>query len=197
MPDTIDTPMSRQTSLPKNSLPSVLPHGRYIRTALLWLTLICAGNVHAEVYQNTDTWVAERLQLDTAPAPQILWVTPDVRVQVTRILGHAPRIARYRYWRAGERTLWVLDEVGKTEDITFGFDIDSDQIQHSKVLAFRETRGWEIRAPWFTRQFDGARLTPELQLSQSVHVITGATLSVDAFRRSARLALYLHQQVTS
>jgi len=172
---------------------------RRVTRCYLFATLLCAcfgGPVaHAEVYQTTEAWLAERLQ--TVPSPVVLWLTPELRKQVTKILGHVPRTARYRYWRSDERTLWVLDEVGRTEDITFGFDIAAGQISHSKVLAFRETRGWEIRAPWFTRQFDGARLTPELQLSQSVNAITGATLSVDAFRRSARLALFLHQHVTA
>lgn len=201
--DTIHILMTSQTSTYRFSYSCVVLDRRYgrsllgVRYALLWLALLWAGSGHAESYQSTEAWVAERLQTDGAPTPQILWLTPALRAQVAEILGHAPRTARYRYWRAGGRTLWVLDEVGKTEDITFAFDIENGHIQHSKVLAFRETRGWEIRAPWFTRQFNGAHLTPELQLSQSINVITGATLSVDAFRRSARLALFLHQQVTS
>ena len=69
--------------------------------------------------------------------------------------------------------------------------IQNQQIEQSKVLVFRESRGWEIKFPSFAQQFLGARLTDKLQLDRKVDGITGATLSVNAYERLARLALVL------
>ncbi len=71
------------------------------------------------------------------------------------------------------------------------------RIERVEVLAFRESRGWEIRYPFFTSQFSGLTLAPDGYLSQSVDGITGATLSVRAVERVARLALWLDAQVRS
>ena len=61
-------------------------------------------------------------------------------------------------------------------------------------MIFRESRGWEVSYPFFTEQFQGIILTPEYELEQPIDGITGATLSVRALEKLARLSLYLHQQ---
>jgi hypothetical protein len=63
-----------------------------------------------------------------------------------------------------------------------------------RVLEFRESRGWEVRYPFFTDQFGGIGLRPDLQLDRPIDGISGATLSVRALKKLARLALYLTQQ---
>ena len=62
-----------------------------------------------------------------------------------------------------------------------------------RVLIYRESRGWEVKYPAFTDQFRGARLTSDGKLDQSIDGISGATLSVHALTRLARLALLLDQ----
>ena len=63
------------------------------------------------------------------------------------------------------------------------------------VLQFRESRGWEIRYPFFTQQFDGVRLDKNDKLNERIDGITGATLSVRAATRSANLALVLSEYI--
>jgi Na+-translocating ferredoxin:NAD+ oxidoreductase RnfG subunit len=63
-------------------------------------------------------------------------------------------------------------------------------------LAFRESRGWEIRYPFFTKQFDQVSLTQKQKLNKTIDNITGATLSVRAVRKLAQLALIYHARVT-
>ena len=58
-------------------------------------------------------------------------------------------------------------------------------------MAFRESRGWEIRHDFFTAQYRGLGLAADGALSREVDGITGATLSVRAVNRAARLALWL------
>ena len=64
-----------------------------------------------------------------------------------------------------------------------------------KVLVFRESRGWEVRYPFFTEQFADASLKAETKLDRKIDGISGATLSVDALIKLARLALFLDQYI--
>ena len=87
-----------------------------------------------------------------------------------------------------------MEEIGKERPITIGVVVVDDTIQSVSVLAFLESRGWEVRYPFFTDQFSGARLDETQQLSSHIDGITGATLSVRAVTNVARLALYLAEQ---
>jgi hypothetical protein len=59
------------------------------------------------------------------------------------------------------------------------------------VLVYRESRGQEVRQSSFLKQFKSARLAKGDQLDRDIDGIVGATLSVGAMERMARLALFL------
>lgn len=124
------------------------------------------------------------------PKARMIWLTRARRLQITKILGHKPNRLRIRYWKRNQRTAWILDEIGKEKPITTGIVINKGRIELMKVLIFRETRGWEVRYPFFTNQFKGN------SLNNFSHIdgISGATLSVRALKKLAKLSLYLHQQ---
>ncbi len=129
---------------------------------------------------------------DTLPAPQALFLAADVRARVERVLGHRTPLLRVRYWRRGARTVWILDEIGKEQPITTGIQIDGGRINQVRVLKYRESRGAEVQRESFTAQFREARLSGEDMLDRRIDGITGATLSVRALTRQARMALILH-----
>ena len=79
--------------------------------------------------------------------------------------------------------------------ITIGVVVAEGKIEQVKILAYRESRGGEVRYPAYTRQYLGASLTNKNNLDQSIDGITGATLSVWAVNKVAALALYYHGQV--
>ncbi|ACR12107.1 FMN-binding [Teredinibacter turnerae T7901] len=129
------------------------------------------------------------------PQAKTLWLTADLRAQISRDLNYDFHQMRVRYWRSGVRSAWILEEVGKEQPITLGVVIDGDAIDELRVLAYRESRGGEIQQGYFTRQFHGAVLEGEgrkARLSNSIDGITGATLSVRAAQKVAKLALFLH-----
>lgn len=130
------------------------------------------------------------------PQSAMLWLTPPVKQRAAAILGHEYPGLRVKYWQAGARTAWVLDEVGKEQPITVGVVVEQGRILQLQVLAFRESRGGEVRQGFFTRQFRSAALGPGDRLDRPIDGITGATLSVSAVSRVARLALALHDEVT-
>jgi hypothetical protein len=165
------------------------------------LVLILASSVliHAVnargVYQEPPAFIAEAFAGDP-PAPQKLWITKELKSTATEILGHAPEALRVSYWRRDGRTVWVLDEIGKEQPITAGFVIENGLVAAVRVLIFRESRGWEIRHPFFTDQFAGIMLDHKNLLNKKIDGISGATLSVNAIAKLTRLALLFHQQVT-
>ncbi|NIR61870.1 MAG: FMN-binding protein [Gammaproteobacteria bacterium] len=155
---------------------------------------LCAPPAAAEVYQAPETFLEEVFG-GRVPEARAVWLTGEVRATAERILGHKPRALRVRYWRRGARSAWVLEEIGKSEPITVGIAIEAGAIERIEVLVFRESRGYEVRHPFFTEQFEGATLTGEHELSRPIDGISGATLSVRALKKLARLALYLDGRV--
>lgn len=162
-----------------------------LRRCLLIWAMLAAIPAHAleEVYQVPERFVAEAFG-GSAPKPRILWLTKDVAAVANRILGHAPPNLRQRYWSDGGRSVWVLEEIGKEEPITAGFIVENGRIAQAHVLVYRESRGAEIHYPAFLKQYQGAVLTADERLDRSIDGISGATLSVRAMGRMARLALY-------
>ncbi|HUL93941.1 MAG TPA: FMN-binding protein [Burkholderiales bacterium] len=156
--------------------------------ALFMLVLGAAsGYVRGEVYQEPDTFVAE--VFGSKPAPKVLWLTKDIQAQAGAILGHPPAQLRQRYWNEGRKSVWILEETGREELITAGFVVVDGHIDHVRVLVYRESRGQEVRQSSFLRQFKDAKLVRDNRLDRDIDGIVGATLSVGALERMARLAL--------
>ncbi|MAZ89342.1 MAG: FMN-binding protein [Cellvibrionaceae bacterium] len=126
---------------------------------------------------------------------QTLWVTGEQRASMEAILDHSFRSLRVRYWGKGQRTTWVFEEIGKELPITFGVIVEHDSIVEIVVMEYRESRGGEVRYPFFTQQFKGLGLNhgDNYGLNSSIDGITGATLSVRAMKKIATLALFCHQ----
>lgn len=162
---------------------------------LVFFILLAGTNLSVAkgVYQTQADFLINVFAGDT-PKPKMIWLTGDLRKAATDILQHKPARLRVRYWANAEQSAWVLEEIGKEQPITVGIVIRGGEISLLRVLTFRESRGDEVRHDFFTRQFLQAKLNNDLQLSQSVDGISGATLSVRALQKLARLALYLDQQ---
>jgi len=151
---------------------------------------LCAAVVpaRADVYQEPDAFIAE--VFGSKPAPKVLWLTKEIQAQAGAILGHPPAQLRQRYWSDAHRSVWILEEIGKEELITAGFVVADGHIDHVRVLVYRESRGGEVRYPAFLKQFKEAKLAQGDRLDRQIDGISGATLSVGATERMARLALF-------
>lgn len=170
---------------------------------LFKLSLVClaillsllSGNSFAKgTYQLPEEFISEAFK-QQPPEPEVSWIKGDLAKQIETILQHKYKGKRTRYWKKAERSVWVLEEVGKKKLITVGIIIDKNKISQIKVLVFRETRGWEVRYPFFTKQFDQLTLKNDNTLSKTIDGISGATLSVRALRKLARIALLLNNNI--
>jgi hypothetical protein len=157
---------------------------------LLLLASLALTSAQAAVYQEPSDFVSESFQ-GNPPAPKVLWLNQSLRDQVAQVLGHPPNGMRMRYWQDATRTVWVMDEIGKELPITTGIVVSKGSIERLRVLVFRESRGWEVRHDFFTEQFHGVEMTGDGNLDKHIDGISGATLSVRAVQKLARVALML------
>lgn len=164
--------------------------------ALFLLLLLCSVTVVEArgVYQEPSDFVAEAFDGE-APSIKRVWLSGELGETYREVMQEAPRQLRQRYWQRGERSVWILEAIGKEHPITAGFIVEQGKLQLARVLAFRESRGWEIRYPFFTDQFRHVGLGEGQQLDSNIDSITGATLSVQAMRNMARMALILAARV--
>ena len=150
------------------------------------------------VYQEPAEFVNEVFD-NAPPKADVLWPSASLKKQLADILDHKYQGLRIRYWlqssKAGRKTVWILDEIGKEKPITTGIVVNNGRIELVKVLVFRESRGWEVRHDFFTEQFKQAGLNKDHRLDQAIDNISGATLSVRAVEKLARIALLLDQQI--
>ena len=168
----------------KKSLPALL-------AGFLCFGVILAAQ--AENYLSSEEFLNQVFD-NAPPEAKTFWVTGERKKLTAKILQHPPSKLRQRYWQQGERSAWIMDEIGKEKPITIGVHIKENQIMSLKVLTFRESRGDEVKHDFFTRQFDGARLVEENNLNQHIDGITGATMSVRALTKVAKLSLWLNKK---
>lgn len=166
---------------------------RYWNTLLLLILAVCAAQVvTADVYEEPEVFISKVFD-GNPPAASTLWLKSEQKQRVRELLGHDLAALRVRYWGRDSRTAWILEEIGKEQPITTGIVVNGNEIERIQVLIYRESRGYEVRYPFFTDQFQGIGLQGD-RLSQPIDSISGATLSVNALTRLAKVALYLHTQ---
>lgn len=164
---------------------------------LLSFTLLFSSTTLSKgIYQTVPEFLSE-VFIPEEPQQEYLWLTPELKETASKIIKRPVRGLRVRYWRLGEKTVWVKEEIGKELPITIGVVVSQGSIEQVKILAFRESRGWEVRYPAFTAQYLDVKITPDKKLDTYIDGITGATLSVRAVTKVATLALFYHQQVIS
>lgn len=168
-------------------------HGGFLFLCILVFCSLSATPAAAQTDTTIGAFVAEAFP-GTTPEANTLWFTPELKTAARKAAGFSPDLLRLRYWRHADRTAWVIDRIGKEEPITFGVIVERDAIVALKVLAYRESRGHEIRSPRWLAQFTDARADRQ-GLSRRVDGIAGATLSVRAGIDVARLALFCHQHL--
>lgn len=161
---------------------------------LCCITLIIAATPSAavDVYLDPKAFIAAAFD-NEPPKPNKLWIKGAIKEQIHAILGTGLGALRIKHWIEGTRTAWVLEAIGRDRPITTGFVIDDDKIERVAILIYRESRGFEVRYPFFTDQFRGGQLNGDNGLDRSIDGITGATLSVRVITGLSKVALLLHR----
>ncbi len=149
------------------------------------------------VYKKTSQYVSDAFGGDV-PIKETVWVIGQLRDDINAVnAGFVDTPVRYRYWKKGNRTLWVLENVARTMMFTTGVVVENGIIEDISVLTYRESRGHEIQNRVHRAQFYGAQLKDDLTLNQPINGISGSTLSANSMKRMARIALLLHNDIVS
>lgn len=162
---------------------------RMLRRGILLSVFLVPGAM-AEDYLSTEEFLAQVFGA-AVPAPEKMWISAEQRQVAISTIGLGRPPVRVHYWREGQRSAWILKEIGKEKPITIGVGINRGQVESVRILAFRESRGWEVKYPYFTEQFSGATVDDNNRLDRRIDGITGATLSVNAVQKVVRWAIYL------
>jgi len=168
----------------------MLPIWKESFAVFLLLTLFTA-TAQAETVYETQAQFLNRAFSGSPPEASLVWLSGDRKSTVRQLLGHDYPALRLRYWCRDERSAWILEEIGKDLPITVGVVVERSFIESLRVLTYRENRGGEVATPSFTEQFNGVALDDGGALGEKIDGITGATLSVQALSRLARMALFL------
>lgn len=187
---------SKQTSCVGGVRPlSWLRGGARKLMACALFALLVSGAVMARGSYMTMNEFVEAGFGASPPTPKTLWLSGEVQARLEAIFGHPYKALRVRYWQRGEKTAWMLEEIGKEMPITMGVLVSGNHIERVRILTYRESRGGEVRHDFFTEQFEGATLQADDLLDRQIDGITGATLSVRAVTRVAQAALVLAETV--
>ena len=167
-----------------------------MRRYFLLIWLFFSTSVLAQQGQYMSVAEFQKTYFSAQASWKTLWVNKALRADIEQILGRRFNTLRLRYFGEQQRTGWILEEIGKEMPITVAVVVEGNLIHSISVLEYRESRGGEVRYPFFTRQFKqvGLAKTESYQLDKSIDGITGATLSVRALKKIATLALFCHQQ---
>ncbi len=160
---------------------------------VMWTMITAPAVAATKVYEKPSDFLERHF--GSIPKTQVIDLDKADQTVLKKILGHQPESRRIRYWQSGGKVAWILNEVGKTQPITTGFIVSGGKIVEIKVLIYRESHGWEVSRPFFTRQFVGASLKDGKKIDRSIDGTVGATLSVRALTKLSTAALYLTEQV--
>ncbi len=164
---------------------------RFVRPLFVLVLFLMGGSAFgaSKVYQKPSEFV--KSALGSVPKTQAIRLTAHQQRAVKAILGKNYKTRSVRHWTKGDKTAFILEEIGKTEYITTGFVVKKGQIESVKVLVYRESHGGEVARKSFTNQLRKTSLQRNRRISRKPRNIAGATLSVRAMTKLARLALYL------
>ncbi len=164
--------------------------------AVCWLWLCCSQVPALAAADSKFEQFLNRSFQSHPPSLETLYLNKALKQTLIDDYDYTLNRLRIRYWHFKNRSLWVLDEVGKEKPITMGVLVDKNRIEAIEVLNYRESRGGEIQHSFFRNQFTGLQLEGDkgkIRLNQRIDGITGATLSVRAMEKVAKVALFLQQ----
>ena len=144
-----------------------------------------------KTYHKVNQYIKLSLALTEMPKARLLWPDKELRKKLRKILKNKPPSLRYRYWQKDHKTVWIINAIGKVLPITAGITIKEGKIINITILAYRESHGSEIKYTSYISQFEGAALNKKSRLNKPINGISGATLSVNATKKMARMALLL------
>ena len=174
---------------------------RPIPALLMVPVALVAGTAYATEYltvaQAQQAIFPDADQFTDAPAE----LSDAQRSAIEKQAGVRQRWKKQAVWRAekaGQFIGWFIvdDVVGKHEFITYAAGLTPDgHVRGIEILSYRETYGYQVRAPEWRQKFVGKTLADPFTLDQDIPNISGATLSSANIMKGVKRLLVLQQVV--
>jgi thiamine biosynthesis lipoprotein len=154
-----------------------------------------AVDAHAEIYLTEDQALKIAFPGADAIEKQLVAFTSQQQAAIETATGRKdpPRIFRYFVGRKSGEVLGYVaieDCMGKSEPITYMVATDPAlSIRAVEILAYRESRGGEVRQEGWRRQFAGKDPASPVRVGSDIRNIAGATISCRSVTDGIRLQL--------
>lgn len=156
--------------------------------------LLCISITHS--HAQSQSAIREYLVAEFGeelPSPERIWINAEDKIAIKELINPSQIKLSYRYWQSNDKTVWILDEIGKERNITSGITLIGDRVEKVRVLVYRESRGGQVQNIRFTQQYKNKDM--DSNLLKEIDSISGATLSVQAMNKQVKLALWLNSQI--
>ena len=157
---------------------------------ILLINLICFGTAVAKLEIEEENFLKKIRSSENIEKSRII-LNKEQLTKIQIPMGDKYKKRIFKYWRTDEKTVWILNSIGKYKPITAAFVVKECKINSAHVLIYREQHGYEIKYPSFLTQFNSLKINNEFRLTRNIDNISGATLSVNSMDRMARTALIL------
>lgn len=134
--------------------------------------------------------------LGELPAEEKILLRGEVLDAIRTVYGSRYPASSVSYWEKAGRRVWILKSRGKHGYVEAGFVTEAERLVRVRVLDSKEVRGKVIETERFLKQFVGSGLDETHQLDQRVDGVSGATVSVNALKKMALVALVLDSFVS-
>ena len=157
---------------------------------ILLIKIIFLSNAFAKLEIEEENFIKKIMASESFEKARVI-LKKDQLVTVQIPMGDKYKKRIFKYWKTNEKTVWILNSIGKYKPITAAFIVKECKINSAHVLIYREQHGYEIKYPSFLSQFNNLKVNNEFRLTRNIDNISGATLSVHSMDRMARTALIL------
>ena len=157
---------------------------------IIFLTVFFQSSLFAKLELEEKNFINKLAESNSLSKERVILKKEQLsKIQVP--MGNKYKKRIFSYWRADNKTIWILNSIGKYKPITASFVVESCKIKSSHVLIYREQIGYEIKYQSFLAQFNNVKINNDYRLTRNIDNISGATLSVNSMDRMARTALIL------
>jgi len=171
---------------------------RWIASLALVSSALFARDSYGETFLTREQALRVAFPRSASIEKKLVLPTPEQRAALEQRIGasNVPRV--FTFWIGRDEHgradgCAVIDDVlGKSEPITYMLVVEPDRrVRAIEILAYRESRGGEVRQPSWRAQFAGKSATSPLEVGRDIRNVAGATISCRAVTDGVRHQLAL------
>ncbi|MHB9108406.1 MAG: FAD:protein FMN transferase [Armatimonadota bacterium] len=166
----------------------------------VWAAILLAGLALLPCSAGAKEYLSKKEALklafkDAEVVEQKVTARKEQLEQIRKLAGIKTLPPEFSYFQGtlkGKTTGFAIidDVIGKTHPITYLLAVEPDgTVAMVEIMAYRESRGGEVRQKSFLKQFKGKTIKDKLRMREDIKHIAGATLSCRSVTDGVRIQL--------